>query len=153
MIAIFYGVEHVLQVRYTKGIISLVGGLSLLWMGFTLLRSSGQAERHVDSSAHSPIVAGVLLSVGNPAVFVWWATVGAALILRSVRFGTLGFAAFAGAHWMCDFVWDYLLSALSFRGGKVLGPGFHKGIFLICGAFLTFFGGRFVVDGISTLLL
>jgi threonine/homoserine/homoserine lactone efflux protein len=92
-------------------------------------------------------VAGILLSVGNPYLLVWWATVGAALIARAVRFGVWGFLAFALAHWMCDLLWDYFLSALSFKGGQVLGARFQRGIFLLCGACLVLFGGRFVVDG------
>jgi threonine/homoserine/homoserine lactone efflux protein len=94
----------------------------------------------------------VLLSIGNPYFLVWWATVGAALILRSVRFGPLGFLAFGLAHWTCDFVWDYLLSAISFKGGQIFGRRFEKGVLLACGGFLLFFGGRFIFDGASRLL-
>ena len=77
---------------------------------------------------------------------------GAALIARSARFGLGGFLAFALAHWACDFVWDYGLSALSFKGGQVLGPPCQRGVFLVCGVCLMLFGGRFVFDGARTLL-
>jgi threonine/homoserine/homoserine lactone efflux protein len=151
MIGVFYGVGHLLELPNAKAVIALVGGLFLLWMGVDMLRSvTQQIEAH--DSNHSPVVAGLLLTVGNPYFLVWWATVGAALILRSVRFGLLGFLAFALAHWSCDFAWDYLLSALSFKGGQVFGRRFQRAVLLVCGGFLTFFGGRFVFDGASTLL-
>jgi threonine/homoserine/homoserine lactone efflux protein len=151
MIGVFYGVGHLLELPNAKAVIALVGGLFLLWMGVDMLRSvTQQIEAH--DSNHSPVVAGLLLTVGNPYFLVWWATVGAALILRSVRFGLLGFLAFALAHWSCDFAWDYLLSALSFKGGQVFGRRFQRAVLLICGGFLIFFGGRFVFDGASTLL-
>jgi len=97
-------------------------------------------------------MAGMLLSLGNPYFLVWWATVGAALILRSVSFGLLGFLSFALFHWLCDFVWSYFLSALSFKGGQFFGKRFQKIAFSVCGALLVFFSGRLVVDGVRELL-
>jgi threonine/homoserine/homoserine lactone efflux protein len=78
--------------------------------------------------------------------------VGAALILRSVEFGLLGFAAFAIAHWLCDFFWDYFLSALSFKGRQFFGFGFQKSVFLACGALLLLFGTKLMFDGANHLL-
>ena len=98
---------------------------------------------------HSPVAAGFLLSIGNPYFIVWWATVGAALVMRSTTFGVMGFALFAILHWLCDFAWCYFLSALSFRGGRFFGRGFQRVLFAICGTALLFFSGKFVVDGIS----
>jgi len=152
MIGVFYGVGHLLEIPHARAVIALVGGLFLLWMGIDMLRSLTEQTLEAHGSNQSPLVAGLLLSIGNPYFLVWWATVGATLILRSVRFGLLGFLAFAVAHWSCDFVWDYLLSAISFKGGQVFGRRFQKGVLLICGGFLIFFGGRFVYDGASTLL-
>jgi threonine/homoserine/homoserine lactone efflux protein len=147
MIAVYYGVGRLLQLPYTGAAIALVGGLFLLWMGFDMLRSLRRDTAQDTHSAHTPLIAGILLSVGNPYFLVWWATVGAALIARSVRFGIWGFLAFALAHWTCDLVWDYALSALSFKGGEVFGARFRRGIFLLCGASLILFGGRFIIDG------
>jgi threonine/homoserine/homoserine lactone efflux protein len=152
MIGVFYGVDHLLERPHARAIIALVGGLFLLGMGIDMLRSLTQQTLKAHGSNHSPVVGGLLVTIGNPYFLVWWATVGAALILRSVRFGLLGFLAFALAHWSCDFVWDTLLSALSFKGGQVFGRRFQRAVLLICGGFLIFFGGRFVYDGASTLL-
>jgi threonine/homoserine/homoserine lactone efflux protein len=147
MVAVFYGVGRLLQLPYTSAAIGLVGGLFLLWMGLDMLRSLRRDLIQDTHSAYTPLVAGILLSAGNPYFLVWWATVGAALIARSVRFGAWGFLAFALTHWTCDLLWDYLLSALSFKGGQVLGARFRRGIFLFSGACLVLFGGRFVIDG------
>jgi threonine/homoserine/homoserine lactone efflux protein len=152
MVAVFYGVGRLLELTHTSAAIALVGGLFLLWMGFDMLRSLRRGPIQQTSSAHSPLVAGILLSAANPYFLVWWATVGAALIARSVRFGVWGFLAFALAHWACDLVWDYALSALSFKGGQVFGARFQRSVFLVCGACLMVFGGRFVVDGALTFL-
>ncbi|MGD2177902.1 MAG: LysE family transporter [Anaerolineae bacterium] len=147
MIAVFYGVGRLLKLPHTSAAIALGGGLFLLWMGLGMLRSLRRDAVQHTHSAHTPLVAGILLSAGNPYFLVWWATVGAALIARSIRFGVWGFLAFALAHWMCDLLWDYLLSALSFKGGQIFGARFQRGIYLLCGACLILFGGRFVIRG------
>jgi threonine/homoserine/homoserine lactone efflux protein len=98
------------------------------------------------------VVAGILLSLGNPYFLIWWATVGAALILRSVRFGILGFVTFALAHWLCDFLWSYFLSALSFKGGRFFGQKFQKIVFATSGIFLLFFSGKFILGAVKAFL-
>jgi threonine/homoserine/homoserine lactone efflux protein len=152
MVAIFYGLGPVLDLDYTKAAISSVGGLLLLMMGVGMLRSMKKGEISSRQYAHSPVLAGILLSLGNPYFFIWWATVGATLISNSVDFGLLGFLLFAPLHWLCDFVWSYLLSALSFRGGQFFGKTFQQVISAVCGVFLLFFSGKFIADAIVMLL-
>jgi len=152
VVAVFYGVGRLLELPYTQAVIALVGGFFLLWMGVGMLRSLRRAQVQDAHSTHPPVISGILLSVGNPYFLVWWATVGAALIARSVRFGFGGFLAFGLAHWTCDLLWDYGLSAIAFKGGQVFGARFQRGISLLCGVGLLFFGARFVLDGALTLL-
>jgi len=147
MALIFYGFGSLLQLPYVTAIIAFVGGLFLLLMGVDMLRST-RKQVELDTSQHrrSPVAAGILLSLGNPYFLIWWATVGASLILRAVRFGLLGLLTLALAHWMCDFLWSYFLSALSFKGGQFFGRSFQKVVFILCGILLLFFGGRFMLD-------
>ena len=153
MLSIFYGFGRLLDSFYVKAVIALVGGLFLLVMGVGMFRSIKRLEVGSSSSSRSPVVAGVLLSLGNPYFLIWWATVGAMLISRSADFGMLGFLAFMLSHWLCDFVWCYFLSVLSFRGGRFFGMGFQKVIFAVCGVFLLYFGGRFIADAVKSLLV
>lgn len=151
MIAIFYGFGRVFTLTFIRVTIALAGGVLLALMGVGMFRSVSKAHATPSDYAHSPLVAGVLLSAGSPYFLIWWATVGAALILRSTEFGTAGFLAFAALHWSCDFLWCYFLSALSFTGGHFFGRRFQKTIFAICGVFLLLFSFRSIADGISLL--
>jgi threonine/homoserine/homoserine lactone efflux protein len=151
MIAIFYGVGYFLNQVYVKAAISFVGGLFLMMMGVGMLRSIKWAEVGSSTYVRSPVIAGIFLSAGNPYFLIWWATVGASLILRSVSFGILGFLVFAFLHWLCDFLWCYFLSALSFKGGQFFGKRFQEILFVVCGAFLLFFGGKFIIDAARVL--
>jgi len=153
MISIFYGFGYLLKLSYVKVAIAFVGGLFLLFMGTGMLRSITQLEVSSRGYPHSPIIAGVLLSIGNPYFLVWWATIGAALILHSFKFGVLGFIIFMLVHWLCDFVWFYFLSALSFKGGQFFGKGFQKISFAICGVFLLLLSGKFIFDAVKMIFI
>jgi threonine/homoserine/homoserine lactone efflux protein len=133
--------------------VGLAGGLVLLWMGVDLVRTmrrpaaNGPARRET-----SALMAGVLMTAGNPYFLVWWATVGATLVLRAWGFGLWRFALFAVIHWSLDLVWYFFLSAASHRGTRLLGDRFRVGVSLASGALLLYFGVRFVADAAETLL-
>jgi len=146
MVFIYYGLGHMLGVSYIRAIVFTLGGLFLLLMGTDMLRSIGSAADITQNHAKAPITAGVLLSMGNAYFLLWWVTVGASLITKAVSFGLVGVLSFAAVHWLCDFLWLYFLSAVSYRGSHVFGIRFQKIVFGICGSFLLFFSGTFLFD-------
>jgi len=152
VISIFYGFGHLLSLLYVRAVISFAGGLFLLAMGVGMFRSIKQVEVGLNKYAYSPVIAGILLSLGNPYFFIWWITVGATFVLRSVSFGKVFFLIFALLHWSCDFFWCYFLSALSFKGGRFFGKRFQKAVFVVCGVVLLLFGGKFMVDAARSFL-
>jgi threonine/homoserine/homoserine lactone efflux protein len=129
-----------------KLVFGILGGSVLVWMAAGMLRGARGAGVASSSYAGSPLAAGVMLSLSSPYFFLWWATVGISLILRSWAFGLLGFAALCVVHWLCDFLWNYFLSALSFAGGKFFGMWFQRAVFAVCGLALLGFGGWFLYD-------
>jgi threonine/homoserine/homoserine lactone efflux protein len=148
IILIFLGFDSLIKIQYVRESISIAGGLFLLWMAIDILRSVKIDNIKEKTEKHKPITAGIFLSIGNPYFIIWWATLGAALIMRSAEFGLLWFAVFALVHWLCDFLWLYFLSIMSYKGGVFFGKKFQKGIFLICGVFLFFLGGKFIFDAL-----
>jgi len=152
MIALFYGFGYLLNLIYVKALIGIIGGLFLLFMGISMFHGVKKSDVSSKIYAYSPIISGILLSLGNPYFLVWWATVGVTLILKSIDFGIFGFLIFALCHWLCDFFWYYFLSIISFKGGKFFGRKFQKIIFVICGVFLLFFSVKFIIDTIRLLI-
>jgi len=132
--------------------VGLAGGLVLLWMGADLVRTLRRPVVVSERRETSALVAGILMTAGNPYFLVWWATVGATLVLRAWGFGFWRFALFAVVHWSLDLVWYFFLSAASHRGARLLGDRFRMGVSLVSGALLLYFGVRFVVDAAGTLL-
>ncbi len=146
MLLIYFGVGTVLGLAPVKTAIFVLGGLFLLYMGAGMIRDAGSLKVESTGTASSPFVAGMFLSVWNPYFLVWWATVGATLVVKAFGFGILGFVLFALLHWLCDAIWLLFLSAASFRGGRVFGMLFRRTVFVVCGLFLLFFGGKFLFD-------
>ena len=132
--------------------VGLAGGLVLLWMGLDLMRTLRRPAAGPAPRETSALVAGILMTAGNPYFLVWWATVGATLVLRAWGFGVWRFILFAVIHWSLDLVWYFFLSTASHRGSRLLGDRFRIGVSLVSGALLLYFGVRFVVDAAGAFL-
>jgi threonine/homoserine/homoserine lactone efflux protein len=152
MVLLALGIGPFLADPRLRAVLGFLGGLFLIYTAVGLLRGIRRDSVAAPPYAGSPLAAGVMLTLGNPYFFFWWATVGAALILKSWAFGVLGFLALCLAHWLCDFVWGYFLSAVSFAGGYFFGKGFQRAVFGVCGAALLAFGGWFLCDAAAALL-
>jgi threonine/homoserine/homoserine lactone efflux protein len=152
MVAVFYGVGRLLKIPHVQEVIALAGGFFLLFMAIGMFQSLRHESMQARKYGRSAVLAGVILTIANPYFLVWWATVGASLISRSMAFGLVGFIAFGSLHWLCDFVWDDLLSIFSFKGGQFFGRGFQRAVFLVCGVVLLFFGIKLLMGGVLGLV-
>ena len=154
VILILVGFGQFLEVYWVKMIIGVVGGLFLLKMGIGLLKSISKVKIGVENSAfpYTPLRSGIVLSIANPYLLIWWATIGAMLIADASQFGVVGLMAFFLVHWGCDFCWDFFLSAITFKGGKFFGQRLQQILFAVCGLFLLFFSGKFIYDAINIAL-
>lgn len=141
------GIGGFLQSPAVRTGIGLAGGVVLVLLGIQLLaslrkeRSSSQAPVQ-----RRPFVTGVVLTGANPYFLVWWATVGLALALKAMQFGTAVLVIFAVVHWLCDLVWLEVLSLLGFQGSEMFGHRAQSAVSLVCGLALVGFGASFLVD-------
>ena len=152
MALIVVGLAPVLRHQTVAAAIGLAGGAVLLWMGVGLLRSLRGPAPVAGEREASPLAAGILMSAGNPYFIVWWATVGATLVLGAWEFGLWSLVLFAVIHWSLDLIWYFVLSSASYRGVRLLGPRFLSAVSLAAGLLLLFFGVRFVLDALPRLL-
>jgi threonine/homoserine/homoserine lactone efflux protein len=142
MILIVLGMDKILKSTSTQVVIGLAGGTFLLVMGVQMLLTSLQKVESQTSKAAKtgPVMAGIVLSGGNPYFLLWWATVGLALATTARSFGVWAFVIFAMVHWLCDLVWLWALSWASFKGSVLLGPIVQRIVLVICSAALLTFG-------------
>ena len=153
MILIMLGMDKILKLTHTRIIIGLAGGAFLVVMAIQMLISLRSAEKQQAKVTRSaPVLAGLLLSAGNPYFLLWWATVGLTLATTATQLGIWAFALFAVVHWLCDLVWLQALSWTSFKGSVLLGPRSQRIVLLICSVALLAFGLFFVYNAGSTLI-
>jgi threonine/homoserine/homoserine lactone efflux protein len=156
MVLIALGLGPFFRHQAFASTVGLAGGGVLLWMGAGLLlslrRGGGRDAGPERMREASPFAAGVLMTGGNPYFIVWWATVGATLVFRAWGYGLWQFALFAVIHWSLDLIWYFFLSSAAFRGTKLLGDRFLKGVSLVAGLLLLYFGVRFVADALRFLV-
>lgn len=152
MILIVMGIDEVLKLPAAQIVIGLAGGAFLLTMATGMIRDlSSGGRQQAARAAGSPVIAGIVLSVGNPYFLFWWATVGLGLASEVSGLGALAFALFAVVHWLCDFVWLCALSVASYKGSTLLSERRQTQVLLVCATALRFFGVCFVVDAVRNL--
>ncbi|MBN2160559.1 MAG: LysE family transporter [Spirochaetes bacterium] len=152
MAAIFFGFGYIFSIPYVKPAIGIAGGAFLLFMAAGMFRSLRDGGVDAAADRRSPVAAGAVLSIANPYFLIWWATVGAAMVMQAAGFGVAGLVIFMVAHWLCDLGWSWFLSALSYRGGRFFGNNFQKAVFAVSGVALVGFGGKFLFDAVKSLL-
>ncbi len=153
MILIILGMDKILKSNTTKIVIGFAGGAFLLVMAIQMLRSLRSAQQQqVKVTRSGPVVAGLVLSGGNPFFLIWWASVGLNLAITATGFGVWAFVLFAIVHWLCDLIWFSILSWASFKGAVLLGPRRQKKILLICSLALLVFGLFFIYNASTTLM-
>jgi len=153
MVVIILGLGKYFKLQKVQITIGLAGGVFLLLMAIQgLLSLKAKADNKTSALTNKPILAGIILSAGNPYFLLWWATVGLALATQATQWGIWAFALFALAHWSVDLIWLQILSWASFKGSVLLGPRGMRIVLMICSAALLVFGLFFVYNAGSTLI-
>jgi threonine/homoserine/homoserine lactone efflux protein len=143
------GLVSVLESRTFQTIIGLVGGILLLTLGTLYLlqvRKAGEFQPSLTGLRYHPLIGGVLFStVLNPAVPLWWATVGVVTLTDAFLVGALAGAVFwLVGHFLADLSWFSLVSYFVARGRRFMGMGWYKGLLIACGCLLLGFGAYFI---------
>jgi threonine/homoserine/homoserine lactone efflux protein len=95
-------------------------------------------------TAASPFLAGMLTSISNPYFWLWWLTVGSALMIGALSGGITTAIAFIIGHWTADLAWFTLVSISVHRGRFLLRGREYRWILALCGLFLIVFGVYYV---------
>jgi threonine/homoserine/homoserine lactone efflux protein len=145
---IYFGFTEFFSSSVVQKAISLVGGLILIYMGVQTFRTRNKVTEGNGFSRHGSLVAGALTTSANPYFFLWWATVGASLIISASAFGFLGALIFAVTHWSCDFIWYTLVSVTVFKSRRFWTRWVYTIVFGFCFVVLVGFGVWFIVSAL-----
>ena len=135
--------------------IAVVGGIALLLMGAMMIYDNLKNRIAYDTTSTDRKAGmklagkGITASLSNPYWFVWWVTVGLALLVKAQEFGWIGPVVFYFGHILSDFVWYTFVSITLWTGRRlIIGKGL-KILIMACGLFLLYLGGSFVYDGLT----
>lgn len=115
MVLIYLGFAKLFNFQAVKIAAGIVGGITLIYLGSQMWRRKAAVSLAGKDSNYRALTAGIITTAANPYFFIWWLSIGAALILGGRRFGFLGFCIFALVHWLCDFFWYWFVSQATFR--------------------------------------
>jgi threonine/homoserine/homoserine lactone efflux protein len=148
--AIAVGLTGFLHNAWVTGLLGIVGGATMCWMGQGMLRSARGATLVLAPGARGgmhPVAAGIVVSLSNPYWTMWWATIGTSYVVAGLRQGIPGVVAFFAGHILGDLAWYTLVSVGVARNRRLLSDRAYAWILGGCGAALVAFGVWFVRAG------
>ena len=141
---IIAGMYYVFMNQWVKAGIGLIGGVLLIFLGIRMIQMRWDKEVIKTAFPYHPYIAGVITTISNPYFILWWATVGASIILWGMTFGLVGIIGFIIVHECCDLGWDYLVAYTSFKSRNLWTDKRKAYIFGFCGLLLVVFGIYFL---------
>ncbi len=128
------------------GIIGLVGGVFLAWMGYGMIKSGinksvSLENQETDNSkmGKNLVLVGLVVSATNPYFTIWWASAGMELIRQALTIGLIGVIFFFAGHILADFVWYSSVSLAFSKGKKLISDNVYRWIILFLGVFIMVF--------------
>jgi threonine/homoserine/homoserine lactone efflux protein len=159
VILLALGLNRIFQMSLVSGLIAALGGAVLVWMGIDIVRAAWRGQMRLAGegapvervAAVSDVRTGILVSISNPYWILWWATVGAAYVVVALGYGALGLLALFVGHILSDLSWNSLLALAASSGRRIISQRVYQAALIVCGAFLVFMGGSFIVAGVRFL--
>jgi threonine/homoserine/homoserine lactone efflux protein len=160
VISFFLGVLKYLENPLIVKIIAILGGVFLLYLGVDIIISIFRKKYIIDfksivkkrtitgKSTVIVILKGILISLMNPYWYIWWMTIGAAFIIKSVEFNIPGISSFYLGHISADFIWYLFIGFLINTGRKFFNQKIYNGILAACSIFLFYLGVRFIIEAL-----
>jgi threonine/homoserine/homoserine lactone efflux protein len=166
------GFSTVLKDQRVSIAIGILGGAMLIYMGISMLFSredvrsrmravltgkpkkgpAKKAKPDADPFPYHPVLAGIITTGTNPYFFLWWATLGAALILNALALGLLILVVMSVLHWSIDLGWNAFLSNAVHGSKRFWDRRAYLAVFALCGIIMLAFGAWFMASALWTVL-
>ena len=146
MALIYFGFAHLFASDNVKMIVGLAGGLMLIFMGSMVFRATRKAVAEPADLPYNSLTTGIIMTGANPYFFLWWATIGVALIATAATFGIVGLLLFAVVHLSCDLAWEQFVSTSVFKTRHLWTQKVQRIVFGVCALVLVGFGVWFCVS-------
>jgi threonine/homoserine/homoserine lactone efflux protein len=134
---------------YTTAIAG-IGGIALVMFGSLTLMGARKATlgNSLIQPVSNPYLAGLMTSAANPYFWIWWLSIGSAMVIAGLEGGLVLVLAFMFGHWTADTAWYTAVSTSVSKGRTILSETAYKKTIVICGIFLIIFG-IYYISGIK----
>jgi len=126
---------------YTSAIAG-IGGIALIAFGAMTIAGSRKATMRTTSpqTIDNPYLAGLVTSAANPYFWIWWLSIGSAMVIAGLQGGLVLVGALMIGHWSADTIWLTLVSTGVSKGRTIVSDTTYQKIMTLCGIFLILFG-------------
>ena len=157
VLLIIGGLQVVLQRRAVRGVIGLVGGAALVWMGVDMIRQASQVALDLGATEAAfgwgkLIVAGAAVCAANPYFIGWWATIGASGLAHLAPQTPGEYLTFYLAHELSDFAWYTVVGLVIISSKLLLQPSVYRILVLTCGVIIVALAAWFIYTGAQFVL-
>lgn len=155
ILALLSGLAPFLQRDEVFVALALAGGVTLLWMAFSMFQSLSGLSLNLAPAAcrrQNLVLAGILFSMANPYWLIWWASIGLGYIIYSAQHGPTGVFVFFAGHILADLAWYAFISYGVAKGRHCFSDRAYRGLMGGCAVLLLFFSGYFLYSGIQRLV-
>ena len=130
---------------YTS-VIAGIGGIALIAFGMLTIAGSRKATMKSPSpqTVDNPYMAGLVTSAANPYFWIWWLSIGSAMVIAGLQGGLVLVGALMIGHWSADTVWLTLVSTGVSKGRTIVSDSTYRKINALCGIFLILFGAYYL---------
>ncbi|PKM96087.1 MAG: lysine transporter LysE [Firmicutes bacterium HGW-Firmicutes-1] len=157
VVLLMLGLKEFFTYPIVSGVIGIVGGLVLLLMGLDMFFSAIKNKISLEDlktaehkySWKKLIIKGVTVSISNPYFILWWASIGMALLVDSLKVGLVGVALVYIGHILSDISWFTFVAFSMSKSRKLMSPKVYKGLIIGLGAFVVCFALYFINSGIQ----
>jgi threonine/homoserine/homoserine lactone efflux protein len=123
-------------------VIAGIGGIALVIFGILTIKGSRKATMRTSEvqTIANPYMAGLVSSAANPYFWIWWLSIGSAMVIAGLEGGLALAGAFMVGHWTADIAWYTLVSTGVSKGKTLFSDTVYQKIMGLCGIFLMVFG-------------
>jgi len=149
-----FGLKDFFSNPTVAGLIGLIGGAFLAWMGYGMIKSGINKSVSLESQragnnagVRNLVLSGALVSATNPYFILWWASTGMESIRQAYALGLIGVLCFFTGHILSDFTWYTAISVAFSRGKKLISDAVYRKIIILLGIFIVAFSIYFIGSG------
>lgn len=153
VVGLALGFSGLMQQPVLAGLIGLVGGGVMLFMGLSLLWGvwrgklslPGVDETQPRATAGSLMGLGIVATLTNPFWYGWWVSIGGACVSQARQLGWLVVGGFFVAHIAVDYGWNSILAGVIGSGRRWINNTVYRGLLAAAGLFLLYIGVLFLL--------